>query len=119
MSKKIKKHDNFLELIPKKVDKYQWIEDQDGKIQVIIPRNGLLNKIVRVFKKTPKDYKVDLDSFGSFVFKNIDGHKNVQEIGVLLKNQFGENAEPVYERLTTFMTILRQNKFITLEKTVY
>nr|WP_312579805.1 PqqD family protein [Sedimentibacter sp.] len=116
MGKKIKKSDNFLELIPKKADKYQWTEDKDGKIQVTIPRDGLLNKIVRTFFKTPKHYNVDLDCFGSFVFKNIDGNNNVQEIGSLLKNQFGENAEPIYERLVTFMNILRQNKFITLEK---
>lgn len=116
MDKKIKKEDNFLKLIPKKNPKYQWIEKEDGLIQVIVPRDKLLDKIVRKFFKTPEHFKIDLDRIGSFTFKNIDGKNNVEDIGNLLKKQFGQEVEPLYERLVTYINILRNNKFITLEK---
>lgn len=116
MGKKIKKEDNFLELIPKKNAKYQWIEKEDGLVQVIIPRDKILDKIIRKFFKTPDHFKIDLDRIGSFILKNIDGKNNVEEIGKLLKKQFGQEIEPLYERLVTYINILRNNKFIILER---
>ncbi|MCT4509336.1 MAG: PqqD family protein [Tepidibacter sp.] len=116
MSNKIKKDDNFLELVPKKTQEYEWKEKDNGLVQIIIPRQGILDKIVRFFFKTPKDMKIDLDENGSCVWKLIDGKNNVEEIGRNLKDEFGKKAEPVYERLGTYINILRNNNFITLEK---
>ncbi|WP_213818933.1 PqqD family protein [Garciella nitratireducens] len=116
MNKKIKKGDNFLKLIPKKNLKYQWIEKEDGRIQIIIPRDKILDKIVRKIFKTPESFKIDLDKIGSFIFKNIDGKNNIEKIAELLKKQFGQEVEPLYKRLITYINILRNNKFITLER---
>ncbi|SHJ78214.1 PqqD family protein [Tepidibacter formicigenes] len=116
MSKKIKKNDNFLELVPFKNKNQKWKLNDQGLVQIIIPREGILDKIVRVFFKTPKVMKIDLDLQGSCVWKAIDGERNIEEIGNILKNEFGKNAEPIYERLGTYINILRNNKFITLEK---
>ncbi|KPU27196.1 hypothetical protein TR13x_06435 [Caloranaerobacter sp. TR13] len=116
MVKKIKKSDNFLELIPKKNNTLEWIVNDEGLVQVIIPRNGILDRIVRVFFKTPEVMRIDLDPIGSCVWKSIDGQRNIQDIAKILKEEFGEKAEPLYERLGTYINILRNNKFITLEK---
>lgn len=116
MTKKIKKSDNFLELIPKKNNTLEWVVNDEGLVQIIIPRNGILDRIVRVFFKTPKVMRIDLDSIGSCVWKAIDGRRNIQDIAKILKEEFGENVEPLYERLGAYINILRNNKFITLEK---
>ncbi|MDK2919061.1 MAG: hypothetical protein PWQ37_1794 [Candidatus Petromonas sp.] len=116
MAKKIKKDDNFLELVPVKKESQEWKINEEGLVQIIIPRDGVLDKIVRVFFKTPKVMKIDLDELGSFVWESIDGKKNVREIAQLIKDEFGEKAEPLYERLGTYINILRNNKFITLKK---
>ena len=39
--------ENYLDYIPKKSDKIQWRELDNGLIQIIKPRNSLLDKIVK------------------------------------------------------------------------
>lgn len=116
MGRKFKKNDNFLDLIPIKNTELDWEEDEKGRVRVILKRDKLLEKLVRPFIKSPKNMKVNLEEMGSFVWKTIDGEKTVLEIGECVKAEFGEEAEPLYERLATYINILRNNKFITLEK---
>ena len=71
---------------------------------------------MRVIFKTPKTMKIDLDKLGSCVWKSIDGKRSVLEIGDIIRTEFGEDAEPIYERLATYINILRNNKFVTLAK---
>lgn len=118
MSKKINKNDNFLELIPKRKEAQEWTTNEKGNVQLIIPRNGFIDRAVRIFYKTPKFMKIDLDVLGSTVWNAIDGNRNIYEIGRLVKEEHGENAEPLIERLGTYINILRNNKFITLDKVV-
>lgn len=56
---------------------------------------------------------IRMDVFGSFIWKEIDGEQNIYEIGQKVKEYFGKEAEPLYERLTTFFRILAENKYIT------
>ncbi|SHK53658.1 PqqD family protein [Paramaledivibacter caminithermalis] len=116
MNKKIKKNDNFLELIPIKKTSQKWQLNEDGLVQIIIPREGVLDKLVRVFFKTPKVMRIDLDAIGSCVWNSIDGKKNIREIAEILKDEFGKEVDPLYERLGTYINILRNNKFIILER---
>ena len=57
-----------------------------------------------------------MDAFGSFIWKEIDGEQNIYEIGQKVKEHFGKEAEPLYERLTTCFRILAENKYITYKK---
>jgi len=118
MKNKITKDDNFLELVPQKNSSQEWILNDEGNVQIIIPRNGLLDRAVRVFYKTPKIMRIDLDDLGSTVWRSIDGEKSIGDIGEILKEEYGKNAEPLIERLAKYINILRNNKFITLEKAV-
>ena len=49
---------------------------------------------------------------GSFIWNHIDGEKSIYEISQLIKDEFKEEAEPLYERLIQYMNILKNNKFI-------
>ncbi len=115
MSRKFKKEDNFLELIPIRKKDQEWIE-KNGLVEIIVPRNAILERIIRPIFKTPKTMKIELDALGSCVWKSIDGERAVMDIGEIVKEEFGEDAEPVYERLSTYINILRNNKFVILEK---
>ena len=112
MVNKNKKEENYLDYIPKKSDKIHWIEKEDGLIQIIIYRDSLLEKIVRKLFFTPDKYRIDLDKMGSFIWSHIDGQKNIHQISQLVKEEFKEEAEPLYERLVQYMNILKNNKFI-------
>lgn len=116
MSKKIKKDDNYLELVPVIKEDQDWIEDGAGLVKIIVLRDGILEKILRPFIKTPRTMRIDLDAVGSCVWKAIDGKRTVEEIGIIVKEEFGEDAEPLYERLATYINILRNNKFLTIDK---
>ncbi|WP_034601914.1 PqqD family protein [Clostridiisalibacter paucivorans] len=107
---------NFLEFIPIKKEGMQWDKRDDGNVQLIILRDSLLDKIVRKFFKTPEKTIIDLDELGSFVWENIDGEKNVHEITINIENEFGEKAEPVRDRLITYIKILKNNNFIDLKE---
>ena len=112
MFKKNKKEENYLDYIPKKSDKIHWEDKEDGLVQIILYRDSLFEKIVRKLFFTPDKYRVDLDEMGSFIWHHIDGEKNIYEISQLFKDEFKEDAEPLYDRLIQYINILRNNKFI-------
>lgn len=116
MKTKITKDDNFLDLIPKKSNRYEWKLQEDNLVRIIIPRDNLLEKTVRLFFKTPETMKIDLDEMGSLVWQAIDNERDIEAIGEILKQEMKEAAEPLYQRLGTYINILRNNKFIELTK---
>lgn len=76
---------------------------------------GVFNKIAQVLFKKPKYSYIELDEFGSFVWEQMDGKKTIYEIGTLVKERFGDKAEPLYERLSQYIKILHNNHFIVYE----
>lgn len=109
-----KKAENYLDYIPLKSEKVDWKKTEEGLIQIIIYRNSFLDKIIRKLFFTPDKYIVDLDYLGSFVWDSIDDKKTVYEISKLVKDEFGEAAEPLYNRLIEYMVLLKNNKLIKL-----
>lgn len=53
-----------------------------------------------------------LDEKSTAVWDLIDGARNIEEIGQELKRKFGEEAEPLYERLSGLLRILESNQMI-------
>ena len=51
---------------------------------------------------------------GSVVMGAIDGKRSVDDIAMVVKNHFGDGAEPLYERLILFFKALHRNKFVVL-----
>ncbi|MGF7060699.1 PqqD family protein [Brassicibacter mesophilus] len=109
-----RKNKNFLEMVPRRVEKVKWIVLDNGKVQIVIDRNGFFDKLVRFFAKTPEVMRIDLDEYGSYVWKAIDGEKTTYEICEILKSEFGKDVEPLYERFGTYINILKNNKFIEI-----
>ncbi|SER82181.1 PqqD family protein [Lachnobacterium bovis] len=120
MFKKNKTSLNYVDYTPSHNPKYKWDTKQADNnttiVTIYIERNTLSDKFAQKYFKKPKVTKVDLDKFGSFVWLKINGEKTIFQIGQEIKTEYGESVEPLYERLATFIEILRKNQFITLEK---
>ena len=73
---------------------------------------GVMNTIAqRVFNK-PRFTKVHLDAQGTFIWPLIDGEKTVADIAALVKEEFGEKAEPLYPRIVKYFQIVESYNFI-------
>jgi len=106
------KESNVLYMVPEHNAKFR---EQEDHIVLLEPKFKMkfLKKHLMPRMKSPY-YKIHLDDFGSFVWKEIDGQKTVMDIAEKLQNEFGESVDPVYERLGLFINMLAQRKYISL-----
>ena len=110
-----KKTENFLERIPVINPNLRWTVNDKKIVTLEIDNKGIYNRIAqKLFKKPPVTY-IHLDKTGSFVWPLIDGEKDIIALGVLVKDHFGDEAEPLYERLAKFFQILESYKFISFK----
>lgn len=114
MAKKIRitEKENYLERIPAKKDSISWTTDENGIVTLAIENKGVFNKFAQVFFKKPKISYIHLEEFGSFIWQLIDGEKDIIEIGKLVEEHFGEKAQPLYERLAKYFTMLDNCGFV-------
>ena len=109
------KSENLLEKIPVKNEKIGWSADENGIVTLEIENKGAMNRIAQKLFKKPKISYVHLDELGSFVWPLLDGEKDITALGVIVKEKFGEKAEPLYPRLAKYFQILESYGFVTLK----
>ena len=107
-----KKSENFLDFVPKKNPEFEWKIKENRCVEIAMPNKGFFNRLAQIIWKRPKVSYISLDEFGSFVWKQIDGESTVLDISIPVKEQFGEKAEPLLERLSTFVKTLSNWKFV-------
>jgi len=112
MSKKNSK--NYLEFVP--VRKIERFTEENGVITLEIENKGVFNRVAQKLLKKPKISYIHLDEMGSFVWPLIDGERNITDIGVFVKEHFGEKAEPLYERLAKYFKVLESYGFVEFKK---
>ncbi len=103
---------NYLEKIPERNPLIKWSQTDDKKVTLEIENTGFFNRIAQKVFKKPKISYVHLDETASFVWPLIDGEKDIILLGEDVKAEFGEKAEPLYERLAKFFQILESYNFI-------
>lgn len=111
---KKKQSENYLEKIPCINSKFKWSQDENGLVTLEIENRGIANRFAQLIFKKPKISFIHLEEFGSFIWTKIDGKCNILTIGKLVKERFGEKAEPLYERLAGYIKTLESNGFITI-----
>ncbi|MBQ2283026.1 MAG: PqqD family protein [Agathobacter sp.] len=112
MKKEKAKSENYLERRPARPEHIQWSADDKGIVTLDIENKGFFNRMAQVLFRRPKVSHIHLDEMGSFVWPLVDGEKDILALGVLVKEQFGEEAEPLYERLAKYFQILESYSFI-------
>ena len=107
-----KPNDNYLDYVFKIKEGLVRSEDDSGQVTVDMENKGFTNRVAQRFFNRPAVSHIRLEGMGSFIFKSIDGERTVYDIGQLVKAEFGEKAEPLYERLCTYMKQLEKVRFI-------
>ena len=113
--KKKKKNEtqiNYLDLIPKCSEAIRWHRDLKKRVILEIENTGTFNRIAQKVFGKPRYTKVHLDSQGTFIWPLIDGEKTVMELAALVKEEFGEAAEPLYPRIVKHFQIMESYHFI-------
>ena len=104
-NKKGNKETNLLELIPIRVS--DWKDNDEGLITLILPKfKSKLGKLFASKFKNPM-YEVKLDAIGAFLWRECDGKNNIYDISQDMVKEFGEDIEPVYERIKIFINMLK------------
>lgn len=117
MSKKKKKDEpqiNYLDLIPERAPELRWHKDLRERVILEVENTGKMNTLVQKLFHKPRFTKVHLDGNGSFIWPLIDGHRSVADIAILVKNEFGEAAEPLYPRIVKYFQIMESYHFVKL-----
>lgn len=108
--KKTKIQENYLERIPMRAE-IPWSQDEDGRVTLHIENKGVFNRIAQTLFKKPKISHIHLDETGSFVWPLINGEKTILELGTLVDEKFGKDAQPLYPRLAKYFQILESYGF--------
>lgn len=110
--KKIVIPENYLERIPCHPSSIKWTTNDKGIVTLKIENTGWANKIAQKFFNRPQYSYIHLDENGSFIWPLIDGKKTITELGKLVEAEFGEKANPLYERLARYFQILDSYHYI-------
>lgn len=103
---------NYLDLIPVRSEELQWFTDRKERVVLKVENTGLFNKIAQKVFNKPQFTKVHLDQQGTFIWPLIDGERTVADIAALVKDEFGEAAEPLYPRIIKYFQIVESYHFI-------
>lgn len=107
---------NYLDYIPipAKGLKYDVV---DGEVTIYQENKGLFNYIAQKLWKKPKVSQIHLDEMGNFIWPNMNGENSIMDISSLIHEEFGEKAEPLYNRVVQYFKTLVSYGFVEyLEK---
>lgn len=109
---------NYLTQVPVRME--LEFTDDDGKITLLLPKFKN-ERFIQWFvpKRKPTQIKFHLDETGSQVWRAIDGHKPVEMICNDVRDYLTSKGKPtdqVEERVTSFLTILSRNGFISFNE---
>lgn len=86
-------------------------EVRDGIVFVIKEQNAWIQRMLRKIKyKIPETSEMELDQYGSFIFQQIDGQRDVREIGERLGEAYEEANAQLYDRLLLYLNHLEKNE---------
>ena len=106
------KKKNFLDFTPCRNPLYTWDMDSAGIVTVHVVNKGFYNWLAQRLFHRPRVSHIQLDGYGSFIWKQLDGKRTVFEVSTLMQEKFGSEAEPILERVVQFLRILYRNQFV-------
>ena len=105
---------NYLDYIPVHSEKYSYSISDGGNVTIYMENKGSFNKVAQTLFNKPKVSQIHLDEMGNFIWPLMDGKRTVYDISQLVKEEFGEKAEPLYNRLVQYVRNLESYGFIKL-----
>ena len=108
--------DNYLDYVPMHNPNVKFEIDSNSQVTILRENKGVFDKVFQVLLKKPKVSQIHLDDMGNFIWPLIDGKRSIMDISLLVKANFGEKAEPLYDRLVTYIKMLETYGFILIIK---
>lgn len=103
-------NEEVLNLKFKICDNLQYEVNDNGIVTIFEKQDHKIQKFFRKLRfKIPLYKKIDFDEISSEVFLLIDGKRTVREIGENLKLKYGDEVNPLYERLLVFLNHIHTN----------
>ncbi len=107
---------NYLDLIPEKSRYTSSYTGEDGKFYVRFRNTGFYNRLAQLLFKRPQYTNIEMEKYGTFIWQYIDGENSVYDIALKVKERFGEEAEPLFDRICRYFAIMADNKLVILNK---
>ena len=115
---KRKRTKNYLDFVPAINPVNTWdMDDKGDAVTVHMVNRGLYHWIAQKLFRSPRISHINLDEYGSFLWLRIDGARSVGDLADELRAQFGEAAEPIYDRLVHYIKVLYNNRLIVFCRT--
>lgn len=108
---KKKQSENYLEYVPVRTPETEFTVDETGIVTLTKEWTGFYNRIAQRFFHKPRVSHIALDGYGSFIWKLIDGERDVYAISQKLEGAY-PGMEKSLPRLIKFLEILRDHHFI-------
>ena len=105
--------ENYLERIPLPSPGISWSADAEGGVTLFLENKGGFHWLAQKLLRKPRQSQIHLDEMGSFLWPLMDGERNLLALGLLVEQQFGEKAQPLYERLAKYFQILDSYRLIS------
>lgn len=102
---------NYLEFIPVHAKTLKY-DVNDGKVTIYQENTGLFNRIAQIIWKKPKVSQIHLDEMGNFIWPHINGENSIMDIAALIKEEYGDKAEPLYNRVVQYFRTLVSCGFV-------
>lgn len=118
MSHLNKKSGNYLDQIPVRAEQVLWSVEENGLVTLDVENKGFFHRIAQKFFHKPKISHIHLDPMGSFVWCLIDGERDIFSLSASVKERFGEEASPLYERLSKYFQVLHSYGFILFKNEI-
>jgi hypothetical protein len=90
---------------------------EDGRVTLIVPKfkNQVLSQWL-IPRGKSGHFRIHLDELGSATWLFIDGESNVSEICLKLEENLGDKISPAQSRVTKFLTLLYDQRYITFRE---
>ncbi|MCI6442572.1 PqqD family protein [Treponema sp.] len=111
----MKQNKNYLDFVSSIKESLEWKELESGMIQIKMENAVVFNFISQKLFGRPRFSYIDLEEFGSFIWKQIDGKSTIFEIGKSVSEKLKDKAEPLYPRLSQYFKTLQLHGFINAE----
>lgn len=106
----MKNNEDVLNIVFKKNENTEYKVNDNDIVTILEKQDRKIQRLFRKLKfKIPMYKKVELDEYGSYIFLQINGDKNVKELGGILELKYGEKSHPLYERLLLFLNHIEVN----------
>ena len=106
-----KKAENYLDYVPVRNGRNTW-DVHGGTVTIHMAHRGIYHAAAQKLFHTPRVSHIELDVYGSFLWQRMDGQAAVGQLAQAMKDRFGQDAEPLYDRLVQYVQILRNNELI-------